>query len=77
MTSLKEQKYSTPKEYQAYRQGIIDGVTNTKESIEKRIDEMIQHENETLKINISDDGKIANQASKNTLLLVKEMLLSK
>lgn len=41
MTSLKEQKYSTPKEYQAYRQGIIDGVTNTKESIEKRIDEMI------------------------------------
>lgn len=53
----------------------IIAVQKIMRKFEKRIDEMIGVDNQTINMkNGTREGKIAAQASKNTLTLVKEML---
>ena len=73
--NLLKQDWLTQQEPMDYRLDIQ--AVRIVELFEKRIDSMIEIDNQTLNrksYTVYDEGRIAAQASKNTLILVKEML---
>ena len=78
MTILHEEIYNIIYDHTGvdlFCQGCQNNVDEILKLIKSRIDIMIQIDDQTLNMkHVTKEGKIAAQASKNTLTLVKEML---